>query len=194
MRNRICFLVIITFFSTCLFAENKQYAKITKIVGNVYIASNLAKLGDQLYVGDEIVPATNKDLIEITYHTGHKIQLRGGKLRIQQLTESKNVIELFSGTLYNLVKKLNESEEFIVNTNRASFAVRGTKFYIQESENESYLCVCGGVVRATKDNKSLDVKKDQDLFVNNLKPYKVTVSNQMMRDMGNEVFNSMEKN
>lgn len=192
MKIKLYLIIFFTFISMNLFAENKQVATITKLVGKVYLGKVQAKVGDVLSVGDELSTDSNKDVLEISYRTGHKIQLRGGKLRIQHLTESKNILELLSGTLYNLVKKLNK-EEFIVNTKRASFAVRGTKFYIQENEKESYLCVCEGVVKATKENKSLDVKIDEDLFVSDEKPYKVTVSSQMMRDMGNEIFNAMEK-
>jgi hypothetical protein len=168
-------------------------AKIVNISGNVLVNNEIAKVGTEISEGSEVSINMEKDFADIKYQNGHILRLKGGVIKVQELTPKKSIIELVKGTLFNLIKKLATDETFTIKTKSVSFGVRGTQFYISQSAKESYLCVCDGIVTAKKGNKTLEVKKDEDLFINKKMPYAVTSSSKQMREMGNDIFNSLNQ-
>jgi len=97
-------------------------------------------------------------------------------------------MELVTGTIYAWTNKLTNNERFRVKTKWASFAVRGTKFYLEENKKESYLCVCEGMVHVEKDNAAVDVEKDFDLYLSKKELGKPIKAKANMRKVCNDVF------
>lgn len=56
-------------------------------------------------------------------------------------------------------------QQLKVKTRSMAMGVRGTKFYVQESKEKSYLCVCEGTVDVTAANIKIPVTAGFDLYV-----------------------------
>lgn len=184
-------LVFFILFSTNIFANFLPIAKISKISGKAYIDKEIAKVGSEISEGMEVRVLKLSDYVDIKYQNGHVIRLTGGVMKVKDLNPKTSVIQLLKGTLYSLVKKLTKDEKFTVNTSKASFGVRGTRFYIEEKKKESYLCVCEGKVVADRGGETIDVIKDQDLFVKSNQKLKITPASKNMIKMGNDVFKEL---
>lgn len=187
------FVLISMLFAFNAFATFVPVAKIVKIKGTAFINTKKVEVGTEVSEGDEVRLSKLNEFVEIKYQNGHIMRLQGGILRITKLDPKNVEVSLLKGFLYNLVQKLSKDEKYKVVTPKASFGVRGTKFYIQESKSESYLCVCEGTVVASNGKDELNVSKNQDLFVNSSKPYKITNASKQMIKMGNDVFNTIGK-
>ena len=111
------------------------------------------------------IPKKN-DYIIIKYQNGHKMVLIGASVKVEELTEKISQLNLMKGEAYASVEKLNPEENFVIKTKYADFAVRGTKFgvAILESKKKSYLSVEEGVVTATRDDMSIDVSANEELW------------------------------
>ena len=195
MKFKMIVIIAFSFLFNMAQAGFLPIAHISKISGTALINHKKVEVGAEVSEGNEVRVGHLKDYLEITYQNGHVVRLTGGTMKVHEFTPKKSVLEVVKGTLFSLIHKLTPDEKFIVKTKRASFAVRGTKFFIQEKKDESYLCVCEGTVVATNNANpklEVDVKKDQDLFVSDKKSFKVTLSSKAMRQMGNEVFDSLK--
>lgn len=190
MKFNILLLTLITFLSHFSYAADDA-AVISKIVGMAYVDGKIAQVGDPLKVGQDIRLKKIKDYLEIKYSAGHIVRLSGAVVKVRAITKEQSYLQLFKGSIYSVVKKLGKYDKFQIRTRNASFGVRGTKFFVQQEKSQSYLCVCEGKVVATKDKKEVEVKKDQDLFVSDSKPFKTQAASKQMIKMGNDTFKSM---
>jgi hypothetical protein len=103
---------------------------------------------------------------------------------------------LIKGQIHTFVNKLTKDEKFLVKTKYASFGVRGTKFgvSIDDEKNKAYLCVCEGVVNTTQNKMSVDVKKDEDIWVGlNAEKLIVKQSGEQMQKMTNQIIREMDQ-
>ena len=192
---------LISFIFCCLFTLSASangflpIANIIKIQGVAYINNEKIEVGAEVAKGMEIRIPRARDYVVIKFQNGHKVRLSGGLVKVEELTEKTSLLNLIRGEIHTLVKHLTEDEKFTIKTKYASFAVRGTKFGVSldEKKKKAYLCVCEGVVNASQKNMSVDVKKDEDLWVGmNAKELKVKASTKAMFDQTNELINEME--
>lgn len=69
--------------------------------------------------------------------------------------------------------------------------VRGTKFYVEEKADETYLCFCEGSVEIKNAISSQMVNKNEDAHVKENTEFKKTPANDMMIKMAKEGFIEM---
>lgn len=166
-------------------------ANITKIEGSATINNEPIAVGQEVSSGTIIKLTKKGDYLDIKFQNGHKMRLVGATVKVTDLTPKSTVLELVSGTIYAWAAKLTNNERFRVKTKYASFAVRGTKFYLQETKTQSYLCVCEGMVHVEKDNAAIDVEKDFDLFLTKKELGKPRPAKANMIKMGHDVFSTL---
>lgn len=169
-------------------------AIITQVRGDVYIDGTKANKGDKL-IKDQIIEAkTTKSFFVVEYSDGTRIMIKDGKFKMGVISTNNNEIELMSGTIYAKVKpsknkKLKEFEKLIIKTRTASMGVRGTMFYITQEVDNSYLCVCEGIVETRNlKGESILVNENEDIKVFSSQELNKTNANQQMIDMGKEIF------
>ncbi len=170
-------------------------ANIVKIHGAAFIDKEAVVEGAEVAKGMEIKIPKKGDYIVVKFQNGHKVRFTEATVKIEELTEKTSLISLIKGQVHTLVKKLTSDETFVVKTKYASFAVRGTKFgvSIDEKKKKAYLCVCEGTVAATQGKQSVDVNKDEDLWVGaNAKKLEVKQSTPQMFNMTNDIIQEME--
>lgn len=171
-------------------------ARISKMKGSA--TSKAGKELEKLKVGDEVSEGMNiflkgkTDFIEVKFQNGHLVRFTGATIKVETLNPKNTLLKLIKGKIFSIIKPLTQDETFDIKTKRASFAVRGTKFMVEESKKQSYVCVCEGVV-ATKSSKGeIDVKKDEDLTLAKANgELQATVAAKSMIDMTNAIFNDM---
>jgi hypothetical protein len=190
--NKI-FLIIAILFAQSAFATFLPIANVSKISGSAMANKLPLKVGSEISEGMRIELKNKKDFIEIKYQNGHVVRMMGSTIIVDRLNPKESVLTLVKGVVYNLVNKLTPDETFIIKTRQASMGVRGTKFYVQVSEKDSYLCVCDGVVNVTDKIHTVDVSKNQDLTVSKNSKWNVVGASQNMIQMGNTVFDEMKK-
>ena len=69
--------------------------------------------------------------------------------------------------------------------------VRGTKFYIDQSEKETYLCVCEGKVEISNEISKEEVEKNEDAHVSKRNKIEATQANNDMLSMAWDGFKEM---
>ncbi len=170
-------------------------ANIVKIHGTAFIDKEAIKEGAEVAKGMEIRIPKKGDYIVIKFQNGHKVRFTEAVVRVEELTEKTTLFGLIKGQVHTLVNKLTPDETFKIKTKYASFAIRGTKFGItlDEKKKKAYLCVCEGVIAVTQGKLSVDVQKDEDLWVGlNSKKLEVQQSTPQMFNMTNSVIQEME--
>lgn len=188
----LCFV-----FSNQVFANGfMEVAKVSKIHGHAFVKASghqeELKEGAEIAEGMEVTMLKKGDFIEVKFQNGHLVRLVGAKVKVATLNPKNTLFELIKGKIFSAIKPLTENETFVVKTKNVSFAVRGTRYFIDESKKSSYLCVCDGVVAAKFPTSEIDVKKDEDLTVSSKKgELKATPASKAMIDMGNKVFGEM---
>lgn len=170
-------------------------ANIIKIHGKAFIDQEVVQEGAEIAKGMVIKIPKKGDYIVVKFQNGHKVRFTEATVKVEELTEKISLLSLIKGQVHTLVKKLTPDETFTIKTKYASFGVRGTKFGVQidDKKKKAYLCVCEGVVVATAGAMSVDVHKDEDLWVgSNAKKLEVKPSTPQMFNMTNDVIQEME--
>lgn len=186
------FLILLSLKSINSSAGLVAVATLDKMNGQVMVNGNPAKDGDELDVGTKVKIKGADSWVDFKFQNGHVIRAHAGEFKVIDINPEKTLIQLVRGKLLALVKKLGPSETFRVKTKRAAFGVRGTKFMIEETSAKSYLCVCEGIVEASRGKAKVSVKKDQDLNIQNAGALKVQDSPAMGK-MVEDMFKVMEK-
>ena len=167
-------------------------ANVSKIHGTAFLNKEKVKDGQEITEGMMISIPKKGDYIDVKFQNGHVVRMMGAAVMVKELNPKSTFFELLKGKLYSAVKPLTKDEKFQVKTRRASFAVRGTHFFIEEGKKDSYLCVCEGVVNTKSSKGEVDVKKDEDLRIAKPKDEpKATVAAQSMVDAAKSVFTDM---
>ncbi|MFB6355358.1 MAG: FecR domain-containing protein, partial [bacterium] len=86
--------------------------------------------------------------IDIMLSEGRKIRLQNAKAHLKSLRNQVK-ITLEMGKLF-YASDSGVQDNLTVNTQNAIAGVRGTKFYLQAKEKQTYVCVCEGTVSAYK--------------------------------------------
>lgn len=192
--NKIKFLVLTCLLSFSFVAAASGFmevAKVIKVNGEVLIDKERASVGAEIATGMTISLPKKTDFVEIRFQNGHLVRFTDAKVFVEQVTPKETFFKLMKGKLYAVVKNLSEGEKFNVKTQFASFAVRGTKFFIEEQSKKSYLYVHDGVVTAEKDKSIVEVRKDFDLTVTKKGALKAHKASKNMFDSSDAVFEDM---
>jgi hypothetical protein len=180
-------------FCSSVFAEGfMQVANVSKVNGTAYFNKEKIAVGAEVTEGMEINIPKKGDYVEVKFQNGHLVRLTGAKVKVETLNPKNTLFNLLKGKIYSAIKPLTKDETFQVKTKRVSFGVRGTKFMVEESKKNSYLCVCEGIVAAKSNAGEVDVNKDEDLTIRSLKEApKASLATKNMMNMTNQVFMDM---
>lgn len=181
--------ILLILISINIFAGS---AVILRLHGEVQINEEVAKVGKKLSEGDVLKARGRGSFFVVEYSNGTRFMMKQGTLKIVSLKELEDTVELREGTIFTKVKKtLTGKVNFSVKTAKASMGVRGTQFFIQESKDESYLCVCEGAVEVKKAlGSKLMVEKGEDIHIKDVGELIKLPATEQMMSMGEEVFST----
>jgi len=195
MKFKILLVSMVLLFSlmNSAFANGfMAVANVSKIHGSVFINKEKIKVGAEIASGMELRIPKKGDFVDVKFQNGHIVRFVGAIVKIEDITPKSTLFNLIKGKIFSAIRPLTVGETFLVKTKNASFGVRGTKFYIDESKKNSYLCVCEGIVATKTAKGEVEVKKDEDLTLTSAKAdLLVNPATQNMIDMGNTIFKDM---
>ncbi len=158
---KVWFLIISFLFCHTLFAMN---GTIIRFKGTVLLDGAPILSNQVVKVGQILEAVGEKSYCQVRFSGGTSFLVRNGKVRLEEFSSKASVLSLIKGTIFNAVNK-NSQREFRIVTDKASMAVRGTTFYVENTEEQTYLCVCEGEVEFnTEKNKSLAVRRGEDIW------------------------------
>lgn len=190
-------LIVTLFLSLMMFSSVfasgfMQVATVSRIQGSALINNEKIKEGAEIAEGMELNIPKKGDFVDIKFQNGHIVRFSGATVKVETLNPKNTLFNLIKGKIFSAIKPFTQDETFQVKTKRASFAVRGTKFMMEETKKQSYLCVCEGVVVTKSATGEVEVKKDEDLSLNNANSkLKATFAAKSMINATNKVFNDM---
>lgn len=161
-----------------------------KIKGTVTINGKKAQENAFVYSGDTIEAQGKTSLVQIFFNDGSRSLLRNGKMTITE--DQKNhttVLNLAKGLLFSSKEKSRNNLR--VKTSNAVMGIRGTKFYVEETDKDTYLCVCEGEVEIKNDKSVARVSQNQDVHASKGQAFSKSQANQMMIDMARSGFVEM---
>lgn len=168
----------------------ESVASVTRLSGEVFVNGSALKLEDSLKVGDKLKAVGKKSFIQFKTIYGSVILLKDGELNLINLQKKSSLVDLVKGEFFHYMKEKTD-RSFTVKTKSAVLGVRGTKYYISERDDESYLCVCEGRVEAIRDDEKELISKDEDLHIKAGEPLKKLKANKMMIKMTASGFEEM---
>ncbi|MFT6604807.1 MAG: ferric-dicitrate binding protein FerR (iron transport regulator), partial [Bacteriovoracaceae bacterium] len=130
--------------------------------------------GDIIEARPLMKPKKTGSFVRITFKNGDKIGLSKAKMVIEKFNKSQSSFSLLKGKFFNYAKPGLE-RKITVKSRNVSLGVRGTKYMIDEQEDESYVCVCEGEVVATKGGRESSIKAGYDLHIKPGKPINQSV-------------------
>ena len=152
------FISCIFLLALDIFAAN---AVVEKIKGEAFVAGKAVAKGQSVPVGKSIKVV---GFVVLRFADGSKMLLKDGQATVKAVDSKNSYLNLARGTLF--ASKVGQKTKMKISTSKASFAVRGTKFFIGEKEESSYLCVCEGFVEVkNKQGATVLVGKDEDVIV-----------------------------
>lgn len=163
MLKLLCLFFLLTVQSA--FSTIVPIATLVKFNGVILMNNNPAQVGDEFDNGTMVKISGKDAYVDFKYQNGHVIRAYEGEFKIREITPKKSVIQLLRGKIISIVSKLTPNETFRIKTRHASIGVRGTKFVVQDKGDETYLCVCEGVVEVVRGKNKVKVKKDEDLHI-----------------------------
>jgi hypothetical protein len=193
MKFKSLVAVLFLSISASCFAQGfMQVANVTKVHGKAFFNKEKVAVGAEVTEGMTINIPKKGDFIEVKFQNGHVVRFTETLVKVATLNPKNTVLSLIKGKIFSAIKPLTQDETFHVKTKRVSFAVRGTKFLIEETKKQSYLCVCDGVVVAKSSKGEVEVKKDEDLSLAKANgELKATLAAKSMMTMTNAVFTDM---
>lgn len=184
---KISIWILTIFFSFHAFAET---AILSKLKGEVNINGVAGKEKQKVLTGDEVSALGKSSSVQLIYEDGSRSLLRNGVMKISgNSSEKETIIDLAKGVLF--ASKNKSKKSLTVKTKYASMGVRGTKFYVKEDAEETYLCVCEGSVEIKNSSTSKIVNKNEDVHVKKEAEFKKAPANDMMMTMAKEGFIEM---
>ncbi len=168
-------------------------AQITKFSGEVYMDGTPLKVGNLVKEGQKIEAKGAKSFVVIQFENGSRIFLRDGEMILEAPKNKQDtVISLTRGILASHFRKNSKGTQ-TVKTKFASMGIRGTKYYVEQKDESTYLCVCDGAVEIQNEKSKQLVAKNEDATVYLGKSFEKTKAKQMMTDMATAVLEEMEQ-
>ncbi len=161
-----------------------------RLNGDVFANGKKVILKQLLNEGDKVEVKGKKSFVQVKLSDGSLILQKEGLLNYKILKPKKSLIHFLKGNLF-IFKNPESKNKLNVLTKKVSLAVRGTKFFVSEQEDDSYLCVCEGVVAARNKFGILDVTAGEDLHARTRQSLEKTQANEQMMNMAKEGFDFM---
>lgn len=188
----VALVISLTFLSNAFASGFMQVANVTKIRGTAFINKEKIKVGAEIAERMELRIPQKGDFVEVKFQNGHLVRFVGAKVVVETLNPKNTLFNLIRGKIFLVIKPLTQDETFHIKTKRATFAVHGTKFMIEETKKQSSLYVIEGVVAAKSASGEVDVKKDEMLILASAKAkLKTAVASPQLIEMTNKVFTEM---
>ena len=137
---------------------------VVRLKGDVTSEGRKLEVGDALKIGAKIVATGRRSYVQFQFSSGSLLMLRDGELVINKIKSSRIVLDLVKGTIFSFVKK-KDGNKFKVRTRNAALGIRGTKFFVMATPDDTYLCVCDGTVNIKNKKGNIDVAATEDIRV-----------------------------
>lgn len=186
MKNWALFLLLTILTHPALAA----IGTIGKIHGKVFVDGKEAKLQQKIEPNSQVKAQDKKSFVVINFFNGSRVLLRNGQVSFKGSEGKDSVMDLASGELFSYLRE-NAGLSQKVKTKNAVMGVRGTKFYVKESEADTYLCVCDGKVEITNEKSTALVSKNEDVRAVKGVTFSKSAANAMMQDMAWDGFEEM---
>lgn len=190
MGAKIKIIIFSLLFMLNIFAQDFE---VVKVRGDALADGDKISVGDKLAKGVQITCDGKGSFVQFKSSAGSIFMLRNGILKLDRRQNNDSYLDLVRGKLYHVLNKGKTKEKVSIKTKQAVFGIRGTKYFIEVKDDQSYLCVCEGVVRA-KDLRTLintDVAANEDLYLYTNKDPEKKAANKMMIMMGADAFKEM---
>lgn len=179
MRSLSFQLLFLLLFLNTVFTHAKADSvsvKIHQLSGKAYFEGKPISEGDVIsrpgvlrVKGEKNKKYQDGAFLDLKFSDGSLFRLNEGEIKIHALTSSKKAIYLNYGGLYGYVhpqengKQKKKKNSYFIRTKKATMGVRGTKFWLLEDAQSTYLCVCEGVVDMKKNKNTKVLKPGQDI-------------------------------
>lgn len=182
-------LVLIFLFVSLAHAESGFVRKLT---GEVLIDGKVVKENDKVLEGQAVEARGSKSVVVIKFESGSQVVLKDGSMKLEvPKVKGDSAITLTKGIFAShFINKGKRGQT--VKTGHASMGIRGTKYYIEEKPESSYLCVCEGKVEISDGKKTEMIGMNEDALAAPGKTLEKTKANQMMVDMAQALVKEME--
>lgn len=160
-------LTIITSMAWVSCTKPPLRATVVAVSGKVQVDGKTAELGSFVGSGSSIKTANSNDYIDVRFATDHLIRFKGTEVKLGDNLNHLS-LRLNKGKIFVAASQLRKNQSMNFITSSTVAGVRGTKFLLEANDDETYICVCEGVVEAYKPGLSEDkklVKAGQDLWI-----------------------------
>lgn len=165
-------------------------ATVTLVRGTAKAFGKELVKGQLLTEGTEVSVEGAKSALQVKLADGSRVLVKEGAFKLEPSSkQQKSIVRLLRGVLYT--QKVKSMSELEVVTKNATLGVRGTKFFVQENDQETYLCVCEGLVRISNKKSSADVGVREDATVRAGQRFAKTKANDVMWDLAQQGFKEM---
>lgn len=200
MKKLISFIIPSLFISFLALVgckdNNIGIPKVVFVQGKAYLGDVELKQGMEVENGKEFKMDENS-AIDVRFPDGSIVRLKGAKAKLEWKPDSTEW-SLASGIIYSSVSKKKKTDQYRIVTPTSVMGVRGTRFFVEESTDKTYLCVCHGAVAASfmddyKPGSSDErvVKAGQDLYLKSGESLGDPIESPDMKAMADAVFKEM---
>ncbi|MFB6346279.1 MAG: FecR domain-containing protein [bacterium] len=121
--------------------------KITTVQGSVTLNGTPAETGDHLSESD-VLKAYESDTsyVDVSFPDGHLVRFKGANVKLNSIG-NEIFLKLERGKAFPSVEtEVDGQTSFQIKTPQAIMGIRGTKFFTQVTDRQTYACVCEGQV------------------------------------------------
>ena len=179
-------LLLYLFLSFNLLAAE---AEVVRIKGEVFVGEKKLELGDDLEEGQIVEIKDKSSFVQLKFEDGSLVLHKSGQLELRKMKPKTTLLKLIKGKVFIYKNKAIKSR-LNIKTRHAVFAVRGTKFFVEDAF-DAYLCVCEGTVAVKNKTGVMDVNAGEDTHVTYTQMMKKFKSNDMMNKMLFKAFDEM---
>lgn len=151
-------------------AAPEPFGTVKQIVGKAKANKNVLKEGDIVFKG-QVIETEEKSVVKILLQASlGAIQIGpNSEFQTDSTSKSKTSIQLVKGSLLSTIRKSvlsKEKKNYEVKTPKVSMGVRGTTFFVSQSqEGTTYQCICEGEVETVwPGGKDRKISKHHDHY------------------------------
>lgn len=165
-------------------------ATVIKIRGENISLGKTLQTGDTIKEGQEVELKDKNSLLQIRFTDGSRVLLKQGVYKVEKPVDPEgNFLRMVRGTIF--VDKAKGKAPFSVVTKSSVMGVRGTKFFVDQTD-ETYLCVCEGEVEISNAAGKIKVSKNEDVKTSSNKKLEKHKATDDMMNMALSGFKDME--
>jgi len=159
-------MLFAVFFQSNLLAS---VLKVANLKGKVFVGNRKLEMGSEVKKGQFVSVSGIGSFVHLKFDDGSSILLRKGLLEVKKLDKKQREFRLERGKIF--VHKKGSGSTLNITTKYASLGVRGTKFFVQQEKDNTYLCVCDGTVLIKNKKYSQFVDQNQDVWIRQVTGY-----------------------